>query len=76
MDLGGYSVAMPVEASETLFSATTLLWIVVSVMAAILLLGSINRRRSRLTESLRDYVDQKQEGRHAVSNSPDETSED
>ncbi len=30
MDLGGYSVAMPVEASETLFSATTLLWIVVS----------------------------------------------
>ena len=76
MDLGGYSVTMPVEASETLFSATTLLWIVVSVMAAILFFGSINRRRSRLTESLRDYVDQKQEGRHAVSNRSDETSED
>ena len=75
MDLGGYSVAMPVEASETLFSATTLLWIVVSMMAAILLLGSINRRRARLTESLRDYADQKQAGREAVS-SPDKSSED
>jgi beta-lactamase regulating signal transducer with metallopeptidase domain len=75
MDPGGYSVAMPVEASETLFSATTLLWIVVSVMAAIFLLGSINRRRSRLTESLRGYVDQKQDGREAVSG-PDKPSED
>ncbi len=67
---------MPVEASETLFSPTTLLWLVVSAMAAVVLFGSINRRRSRLTETLRDYVDQKQEGRQAVSNSPDETRED
>jgi beta-lactamase regulating signal transducer with metallopeptidase domain len=75
MDVGGYSVTMPWEATETLFSATTVLWIVVSLMAAIFLLGSINRRRSRLTESLRDYVAQKQDRREAVS-SPDQPSED
>lgn len=75
-DLGGYSVAMPADASETLLSATTLLWAVVSVMAALVLFGSINRRRSRLTESLRDYVDQEQDGRQAAPTSPDESSSD
>lgn len=66
---------MLLDASETLFSATTLLWIVVSLIAAALLIGSINRRRSRLTESLRDYVDQNQNGQGAVS-SLDDTSND
>ena len=42
---------------ETLFSAPSLLWLVISVFAVAILFGSINRRRSRLTETLRDYVD-------------------
>lgn len=52
--LAGYSVGMPFE---SLFSPTTLLWLVVSVIAVATLLSSINRRRTRLTESLREYVD-------------------
>ena len=66
-DPGGYSVAMPTDASETLFSVPNILWFVVSAIAAILLLGSINRRRTRLTQSLRDYVDQNQESGGVVS---------
>ena len=67
---------MPVEASETLFSPNNPAVVVVSVMAAVLLFGSINRRRSRLTESLRDYVDRNQEGREAIPAVADEASED
>jgi beta-lactamase regulating signal transducer with metallopeptidase domain len=48
---------MPVE---TLFSPTTLLWLVGAAIAVAILIGSINRRRSRLTETLRDYVDRNQ----------------
>ncbi len=67
---------MPVEASEVLFSPTTLLWLVVSVVAAAILFGSINRRRSRLTGTLRDYVDRSQEGREAVRRSDKKGSQD
>ena len=70
-DPGGYSVAMPTDASETLFSVPNLLWFVVSAIAAILLLGSMNRRRSRLTQSLREYVDQNKDGGGAVSSLDD-----
>jgi beta-lactamase regulating signal transducer with metallopeptidase domain len=73
--LGGYSVAMPVEASETFFSPVTLLWLVVSAIAAAVLFGAINRRRSHLTRSLRDYVDRNQEGREAIRAPRDETSD-
>lgn len=52
---------MPLDASESLFSTQTLLWLAGSAVAALLLFGSINRRRSRLTETLREYVDQNQE---------------
>ena len=72
---GGYSVSMPVEVSETLFSPTTVLWLVVSATAASLLFGSINRRRSRLTETLREYVDRNQDGRQAVRKGGDDQSE-
>ena len=74
-DSGGYSVAMPADASETLFSAMNILWFVVSVIAATLLVGSIHRRRSRLTQSLRNYVDQNQDGGGVVSRI-DEASKD
>lgn len=52
---------MPLDASETLFSTQTLLWLAGSAVAALLLFGSINRRRSRLADTLREYVDQNQE---------------
>lgn len=58
----GYSVAMPAGIGETLVSPTAILWLVVSVMAAAVLFGSINRRRSRLTDSLREFVAKKQGG--------------
>ncbi len=51
---------------EALFSPTTMLWLVVSVMAVAILFGSINRRRSRLTETLQDYVDRHQNVRKDV----------
>ena len=53
---------MPLDASETLFSTQTLLWLAGSAAAALLLFGSINRRRSRLTETLREYVDRDHDG--------------
>ena len=65
---------MSFDASETLFSAQTLLWLAVSVVAALLLLGSINRRRSRLTDSLRQYVDKNQQGGEVSRPDQDETS--
>jgi heme exporter protein D len=46
--------------------ATTLLWLAVSLTAAAILFGSVNRRRSRLTESLREHVDRNQQGREAI----------
>ena len=52
---------MSLDASETLFSTQTLLWLAGSAVAAVLLFGSINRRRSRLTDTLREYVDQNQQ---------------
>ena len=52
---------MPLDASETFFSTQTLLWLAGSAVAALLLFGSINRRRSRLTDTLRGYANQKQE---------------
>ena len=62
------------DASETLFSAQTLLWLAASVIAALLLFGSINRRRSRLTDSLRRYVDKNQHGGDVSRSEQDETS--
>tara|TARA_R110002049_G_scaffold4601_5_gene32744 strand:- start:1040005 stop:1040202 length:198 start_codon:yes stop_codon:yes gene_type:complete len=46
------------QAGETLFSPTMLLWLAASLLAAVLLIGAASRRKAKLTESLRDYVDQ------------------
>ena len=48
------------QASETLFSPTMLLWMAASALAALLLIGAAGRRKAKLTESLRDYVDRNQ----------------
>lgn len=67
---------MPVDINESLFSATTLLWLVVAVMAAVILFGSLHRRRSQLTSTLRDYVDQNQGGSKGVPSSSRDKSRD
>lgn len=59
---------MPLDASETLFSTQTLLWLAGSAVAALLLFGSISRRRSRLIDTLREYVDQNQDGAERLTN--------
>ncbi len=71
----GYPVAMSFNVGETLLSPQMLLWLAASGAAALLLFGSINRRRSRLTDSLRGYVGKKQKGRHDSRPDKDESSE-
>ena len=46
--------------SETLFSSTVLLWAVASMVAVLLLIAASSRRKAKLTDSLRDYVDRNQ----------------
>ena len=64
---------MSFDASETIFSAQTLLWLAASVIAALLLFGSINRRRNRLTDSLREYVDKNKQRADAAEPGGDES---
>ncbi|MGI9474843.1 MAG: hypothetical protein ACR2NZ_25150 [Rubripirellula sp.] len=71
--VGGYSVRMPGELSESILSPTALLWLAAVIIAGMILIGSINRRRTRLTETLRDYVDRNQEGRQSQHGNGDET---
>ncbi len=56
---------MDASISESVFTPATLLWVVAVLIAVSLLFGSINRRRVRLTESLRDYVDETQLSKRA-----------
>ena len=47
---------MPGQITETLFSSTTILWGVAVAVAAALLFGSMTRRRTGLTDALREFV--------------------
>ena len=49
---------MSVDLSGSILSPSLLLWLAGVLLAAILLLSLMNRRRTKLTESLRDFVDQ------------------
>jgi hypothetical protein len=60
------------ELSESILAPSTLLWLAGAGTAGVILFGSINRRRSRLTEALRDYVDQNQEGRQSLPTSDED----
>lgn len=60
------------DASESFFSLQTLLWLAGSAVAAVFLFGSINRRKTRLTDSLRDYVDRQQADRESARPNPEE----
>ncbi|MGB7323941.1 MAG: hypothetical protein WBD31_03655 [Rubripirellula sp.] len=57
---GGYPYGMPADMLETLFTPKTALWFVVAFMAASILMGSLNRRRAKLTGTLKDYVERSQ----------------
>ena len=46
--------------SDAISSPTTLLWALAVLIAATLLFGAINRRRDRLTSSLKEFVDKNQ----------------
>jgi hypothetical protein len=66
---------MSLEVNESLFSPTTLLWFVAAVACTAALFGSMNRRRSRLTESLREYVDHNQPKSKASAEGGDQGSD-
>lgn len=44
------------QSGEPLINSTSLLWLAASVTAALLLFGGMTRRRRRLTDVLRDFV--------------------
>ena len=52
------SGSMLANISESIFTPATILWFIAALIAATLLFGAINRRRGRLTDSLKEYVDQ------------------
>lgn len=56
--LCGYPIAMSVVLSESILSPTLLLWLGGVLIAAVLMLSLMNRRRTNLTDSLREFVDQ------------------
>ncbi|MCP4886771.1 MAG: hypothetical protein GY904_09180 [Planctomycetaceae bacterium] len=48
--------------NQLLFSPMVLLWLAGSAVAVLILLGDVNRRRSGLTDSLRDYANRSVSG--------------
>lgn len=44
---------------ETLFTPATMLWLIASASAGLILVGAMNRRRTGLTASLRKFVDRR-----------------
>ena len=62
---------MIAQASETFLSPMMLLWIVASGLAVLLLIGVAGRRKTSLTETLRDYVGQNQTQPKSNRDAPD-----
>jgi hypothetical protein len=48
---------MIADLSDSILTPANILWLISAVIAATLLFGSINRRRSKLTNTLKAYVD-------------------
>jgi beta-lactamase regulating signal transducer with metallopeptidase domain len=63
---------MIAQASQLLLSPSNLLWLVGSMIAITLVFGALNRRRARLTESLREFVDRTQTKHGSKRKSQDE----
>jgi hypothetical protein len=45
---------------DSILTPSLILWALAALIAASLLFGAINRRRGKLTDALRDYVDRNQ----------------
>lgn len=54
----GYPIPMSVDLSESILSPTLLLWLGGVLIAAVLMLSLMNRRRTNLSDSLREFVNQ------------------
>ncbi|MEM1068233.1 MAG: hypothetical protein AAGG48_03045 [Planctomycetota bacterium] len=46
--------------AQLLFSPSVLLWVAISAVAVVILLGTVSRRRDGLTDTLKNYVDRNQ----------------
>ena len=68
--VSGYSIRMSANLTESIFSPSVLLWLGSVLIAAILLLSLMNRRRTNLTDSLREFVDRKTPNPPRVGDSP------
>ena len=55
--VSGYSIGMSADLNESILSPSVLLWLGSVLIAAILMLSLMNRRRTKLTDSLREFVD-------------------
>ena len=55
--VSGYSVIMSVDLSQSFLSPSMLLWLSSVLVAVFLMLSLMNRRRTKLTDSLREFVD-------------------
>ncbi len=53
--ISGFTLA---DISGSILTPANILWLVAALIAAIFVFGSINRRRQRLTDTLRQYVDE------------------
>ena len=62
------------QASGLGITPATILWLAASVIAALLLFGSMNRRRAGLTTALRDFVSRSQPPADEASPEPDQES--
>ena len=57
--VSGYPIDMSADLNESILSPSVLLWLGSVLIAAILMLSLMNRRRTNLTDSLREFVDKK-----------------
>ena len=62
------------QASGLAITPATLLWLAASVIAALLLFGSMNRRRAGLTGALREFVSRNQPPADDAPPEPDQDS--
>ena len=68
--VSGYSISMSANLTESIASPSVLLWLSSVLIAAILMLSLMNRRRTDLTDSLREFVDDKTPKPPQVGDSP------
>ena len=73
--VSGYPISMSADLNESVLSPNVLLWLGSVLIAVILMFSLMNRRRTNLTESLREFID-KQHPNAGDSPSNDDDSSD